>query len=424
MTSDESYYWVWSQMPQLSYYDHPPFVAWLYWLGSQIDFYGSMVRWPGVLMLHLSLGIWLKTLKPYLSDSQRLWWLGLALLSPLLGGCGVIVTPDVPLLFFYALSTWIFFRYLKGPSISLALGLGLSLGFGFTSKYMIVLFVFSVLPLMIFQREVRRPLLKGMFWVFIGGVIGSLPVWLWNIQNDFASIRFQTSHGLGETNWKIEWPIHYLGGQLGILFPVIVYWAYRARRRMPLSFQFFAWVPLGFFFLTSFRKYVEANWPIVAYPAMFALAVSALPESRKGLKVTLGFWALFLATVGLIVFSEPKWSKNFKFREFHQYDALVEAGRNYQPLFARSYQIASKLYFELKRPVYKLKGVNRKDFFDFIEQSEPTGDRFYMVSEKGDRFSLLYQSRGYEIVERIPVDEMHDIWRVEKKPGLGSKSDK
>ena len=28
-TSDEAYYWLWGQHPALSYYDHPPFHAWM-----------------------------------------------------------------------------------------------------------------------------------------------------------------------------------------------------------------------------------------------------------------------------------------------------------------------------------------------------------------------------------------------------------
>lgn len=34
MTPDECYYWVWSQKLQLSYLDHPPFIAWLFKLSS------------------------------------------------------------------------------------------------------------------------------------------------------------------------------------------------------------------------------------------------------------------------------------------------------------------------------------------------------------------------------------------------------
>jgi 4-amino-4-deoxy-L-arabinose transferase-like glycosyltransferase len=37
LSLDESYYWVWGQNPQLSYYDHPPMVGWLFFLGRGFD---------------------------------------------------------------------------------------------------------------------------------------------------------------------------------------------------------------------------------------------------------------------------------------------------------------------------------------------------------------------------------------------------
>jgi 4-amino-4-deoxy-L-arabinose transferase-like glycosyltransferase len=32
--AQESYYWCYAQKPDLSYFDHPPMVAWLIWLGT------------------------------------------------------------------------------------------------------------------------------------------------------------------------------------------------------------------------------------------------------------------------------------------------------------------------------------------------------------------------------------------------------
>ena len=33
---DELYYWCWSKELQLSYFDHPPLLGWLEWLGMQL----------------------------------------------------------------------------------------------------------------------------------------------------------------------------------------------------------------------------------------------------------------------------------------------------------------------------------------------------------------------------------------------------
>lgn len=413
LTNDEAYYWVWSQNMQLSYYDHPPFVAWLYWLGNFVNFYGGSVRLPGVLLGQATLAVWLILLKPFLNDRQRLYWLLLALLSPLVGGSGIIVTPDVPLMFFYALSLWLFFKWSEVPSSMLSLAFGVSMGLGFSSKYMMVLFVLSLAPLLFLKPNLRKAFFKNWHLLVVGGLIGALPVWLWNVNHDFASLKFQAAHGLGHKVWKPSWTSEYILGQIGFIFPVILYWALKARRRLPLPFHLLAWVPLVFFLFTTTRGYVEANWPIEAYPAIFALAVCFWPINRRGIQVTLSIWAIALTGFALVILVQPSWAARMKFKEFHQFDAAVEASRNLQPLYARSYQMAAKLHFELHRPVYKIAGMNRIDFYDYLESSRPVAKSFYIVVEKGDRLPEAYSN--YAKIETRAVDEQLEIWKMERQ---------
>lgn len=411
LTGDEAYYWVWSQHLQLSYYDHPPFVAWLYWLGNPLQFLPGSVRWPGVLLGHASLWLWLKILEPHLNVAQRRIWLLMALLSPLVGGSGIVVTPDLPLMFFYALSLWLFFRWQKDPSWKMSLFFGLAMGLGFSSKYMMVLFALSVLPVVLLNKKLRAAFVKQLPWLVMGGLVGSMPVLLWNYLHDGASFKFQKAHGLGR-KWKPSWTIEYFLVQIGVIFPVILYWAVIARRRMPMVFHFLAWTPLVFFACTTFGGYVEANWPIAAYPSIFALAASWYPINAKGLKFTVGFWAVALTALLVIILGKPSWSKSLKFREFHQFDNVIKAAADLKPVYARSYQMAAKMSFELKRPVYKLQGMNRKDFFDFIEESKPKERMYYWVAEKKDKLPVQYKADNHQEAEIIPVDDVYEIRRI------------
>jgi len=411
LTGDEAYYWVWSQHLQLSYYDHPPFVAWLYWLGNPFQFLPGSVRWPGVLLGHATLWLWLKILEPHLSVEQRRIWLLLALLSPLAGGSGIVVTPDLPLMFFYALSLWVFFRWQKNPDWKISLLFGLAMGLGFSSKYMMVLFALSVVPVILLNKKLRGGFLKQVPWLIAGGLIGSLPVLLWNYWHDGASFAFQKSHGLGR-KWKPSWTIEYFLVQIAVIFPIILYWALLARRRIPMVFHFLAWTPLVFFACTTFGGYVEANWPIAAYPSIFALAACWYPINRKGLHFTLGFWALALGLLTVVILGKPGWSKKLKFKEFHQFDAVTAAAKDLTPLYTRSYQMAAKMSFDLKRPVYKLHGMNRKDFFDFIEDSKPKERMYYWVAQKNDKLPVQYLSANHREEEKIPVDELYEIRRI------------
>lgn len=413
LTNDEAYYWVWSRHMQLSYYDHPPFVAWLFWLGNYISFYGSMVRWPGVLLGHATLALWLWILKPFFNEEQRLYWLLLALLSPLVGGTNLVVTPDLPLLFCNALSLYVFYRWRNHQVWWLALLFGLSMGLGITAKYVMVLFPLCLFPLVLLSSQVRGPFLRQSGWILLGAVAGALPVWLWNVMNDWASFRFQAQHGLGRSEWKPSWTIEYIGAQIGLIFPPVLYWAIKAKRKLPAVFHLMAWVPLIFFLFTTSRGYAEANWPIVAHPALFALAAAAIPRNVRALQWTAIVWWVLLAALAFIIIFQPDWSKTTKLREFHQFDPVIEAVHKYEPLYARSYQMAAQMHFHLGRPVFKLKGMNRKDFYDYLDESEPSARIYYVAAEAGDSLPLYYTSRGHAIREKFPVDEHFEIWRVE-----------
>lgn len=413
LTNDEAYYWVWSKHMQLSFFDHPPMVAWLYWLGDFVKFFPGSVRWPGVLLVHAGLGLWLKILKPYLNEDQRRMWLWLALLSPLVGGSAIVVTPDVPLMFFYAAALWMFVKWDAKPNWLLSLAFGLTMGLGFTGKYMMVLFALSLIPLIFISARVRSAFFRYLPMLVLGAILGATPVWLWNYLNDFASLKFQAAHGLGRS-WKPSWTYEYILLQIGVIFPVVLYWALRAGRRLPPVFHLLAWVPLVFFLCTTSRGYVEANWPIAAYPAVFALAVSWYPQNRKGLLATATLWGTLLAALLVLVIARPNWSRGLKLREFHQFDAVVAQTKEITPLYARSYQMAAKLSFEQGRQVYKLRGMNRRDFYDFREESLPREKEFYLAADKEDQ--LPKEIEGASVIQKTPIDDRFELWKVQVQP--------
>lgn len=412
LTSDEAYYWVWSQHPQLSYFDHPPFVAWLFGVGEYLRFIPGGIRWPGLVLAHAGLGIWLTLLRPYLSEEQRWWWLVLAVTCPLLGGSALVITPDVPLLFFYALTLWIFERWRTRATFWRSLALGLSLGLGLTSKYMMVLLPLSLAWPILRDRTMRRTLLRNVVPLGLGSILGTCPVWMWNWLNDFASIRFQAHHGLGHKVWKPSWTTEYLGLQLALVSPPLAYLAWRARHRWPNHFAWVAFTPFVFFLCTTSRGYVEANWPIAAYPVVLGLAVSELPRFRRAITGTAVAWTLVLIALATVILTSPPWSRGTKLREFHQFDAVADSVRDVKPLFARSYQMASKLSFELGRPVYKLRGMLRHDFFDELSGSVPTERPYYVVVERGDPLPAAFLAVGDVVLEVRPLDGDFELRKV------------
>jgi len=98
---EESYYWTYSQHPALSYFDHPPMVAWMIALGTGV--FGNtelgvriatITLWPAsAVLLFLTGSSWFGIKTASLAVL-------LFCLCPVFVGVGFIVTPDSPLVFF------------------------------------------------------------------------------------------------------------------------------------------------------------------------------------------------------------------------------------------------------------------------------------------------------------------------------------
>lgn len=414
MTSDESYYWVWSYHPQLNYYDHPSMVAWLFTLAQPFEAFLSAVRWPGVILSHGTIFLWILILKEHLSFSsdQVKNWLWLMLLCPLVGGGALIITPDIPLLFFWTLSLLCFLRFIDRPGWMLAMAFGVCLGFGLISKYLIALLPISVLMASLVQREWWHHTWKYLGFIFVGFFFGAWPFFLWNVQNDWISLHFQLGHGLGAKVWRPSWTVEYILLQVILIFPPILYIAIKNIKKVPLWLNAVAWVPLLFFVLTSFRGYVEANWPIMAYPAIFAVAVWS--GGQRAQVFTRWFWGTALLLAMVLVFTRySPFEKPIKANEFYEYEGIYHLLDKELPIFARSYQMASRLSFEGKRTVYKLRGHNRVDAYDFWEGSLPPR-HFYFVVELNETLPQDYINRGYEVVGEERVTERFKVLEVKK----------
>jgi len=416
LAPDEAYYWVWSHHLQLSYYDHPAFVSWLALLGHPFEEFLSAVRLPTMIMSHLTLGLWLVLLKGVMSEQQRFWFLALALALPFTGIGGVFMTPDVPLLFFWTLTLVLTKHLIHSGKSRDALAAGLALGLGFTSKYNSVL----ILPILLFwlytQVPIKKKLLIYLFLGFAGACITSFPVWYWNLTNDLTSFGFQLGHGFSG-KFKISHPIDYVLAQIGLLFPPTVYFAYQGLKKAPPWLVLCAAWPFLFFGISSFFAYAEANWPLVGHPAAVALAVIGTPKlPAKWLKVTISIFILLTSLVAAEVFFGwiPKGDKRIKTDIFKKYLAAAEAVEGRAPVFARTYQMASFISFENKTRVYKLRGMNRVDVFDFLPQSEPTGQQFFLIVKINEALPERYLD-FYEIVSRENIDKKFELAKVKRK---------
>ena len=395
LSNDEAYYRVWGMYPQLSYYDHPPIVGWLFSLGLMLpgaEAWPGLTRWPAVLAGHLTWLIWNEILRPSTTPQQRLWVLVVLLLSPFFGLGSLIVTPDLPLIMTWTLALYGLQRFAVRPSLWGAAAVGSSMGLAFCAKYHAVLLAPIALFFLYFSSAFRTSVLsrriQQFFMAFACGILFCAPVLLWNYQNDWISFRFQLSHGLEVRAPQLHQVVQQVGeyvlGQFALLSPIVWFWAWRREHPRSLNWlHFVSWPILLFFLWSSTRSHVEANWPIIAHFPLLTLGTIQLIHSSWGRRVlagTLLFW-LILSALAVHQAFYPRTvllgipAQNHKTFEFVRFEEILPAlnseALNNRATYASSYQMAADLTLRSGKLICKISGYNRRDFFDFLPTCHP-----------------------------------------------------
>jgi len=191
--NDEAYYWEWSRRLGLSYYDHPPAVAYILaastWLLGPTGF---AVHFPALLFSVLtSLVLCRLTLDLFPGRWQLAWWSVLLLnVSPLFGMGAVFTTPDAPVTFFWALTAWLVWRAIHGTPWLWYLA-GLSTGLGMLSKYNFVLLPPAVFLFLLTSRHRAWLRRKEPYLAVALALLMFAPVVAWNRGHGWASFAFQ-----------------------------------------------------------------------------------------------------------------------------------------------------------------------------------------------------------------------------------------
>jgi 4-amino-4-deoxy-L-arabinose transferase-like glycosyltransferase len=415
LSLDEAYYWVWSKNLQMSYLDHPPMVAWLLKCGQFLESLGHAVRWPSVVIGHLTFLVWIYILKEFLSLDRIKQWLYLALFSPLIGFGGLVATPDVPLLLFWSLCIYFFLKILESSKVTDFFLLGMAFGLGFCSKYHIVLFLPAAFLYLVFEKKWKRLHLHGLFVFSLTSLCFAAPVFIWNFQNDYKSFLFQIEHGLAQKNWDISWTVSYVIGQILLIFPTVLWLCLRKMVRGTARFILYAsWFPPLFFFMSSFRGVVEPNWPLVAYPGLFALAVFNYDKIwpirvAQIFFLILGVFIVTQAMVPIFKFAPER------LNEVRYFDEIKPLAKEYSPLYLSSYQMASSFYYTFKKPFSKLYQMTRQDLFDDLTKGPPLEKNYYVIRERWVDFPSWLKSGPYILTKIKDVGEKFELFEVNKK---------
>ncbi len=374
-TEDELYYWTWAQNLQLSYYDHPPWVAILIKLSTSIfgnNLFG--IRFFATLF-HLFIFLLIGVLTP----GRKV--LGLVLLTPLALYGAVLMTPDVPFLFFWTLYLiWLvsinksFSQWGDDPVSRVyrvspiyweqwVLG-GVLLGLGLLSKYTMVLAIPCTLLVLGTKYRVRS-WLKGFVILCCVALIIASPILFFNLKHHFAPIQFQWNHSLSDGSGVFG---EFIGGQvllLGALPLLMLGWVLLRRRDIcsnpVFHVCFYCFIfPFLFSLFQAAKTHVEANWALMSYVAFWPMAQFLLNQNSiklldyilLGLSFIPPILVSVLVAVHLVYplkFVSPEKDRLGKYQGLFELVKTVKFDLNEngkeEPLFLPTYQLTSYFRF-------------------------------------------------------------------------------
>ena len=292
ISDTEAYYVGWARWPSLSYYDHPPLVAWTTWLASHLGRGALAVRIvPVVCMGAFSLLVYRLAGRMF---SGRVAFFAMVLLAvlPAFAGLGMLVNPEsllAPLWVLWLCALWDL-RDRDEPWRPLALGA--IVGLGFLAKYTALLCVPVSLAWVATTREARRWLGRSSFWAgWLFSLAVASPVVVWNAVRGFPSVRFHlveraSSASLGT---YLSRTVDMLGYQIALFHPLVfpaflataVFCVHRARGDARYRLLALASLPT-FAFLFGMMVHVrdaEPHWTMVAFVPLGVALVALLDES-------------------------------------------------------------------------------------------------------------------------------------------------
>ncbi|MBU2590857.1 MAG: glycosyltransferase family 39 protein [Nitrospinota bacterium] len=421
LAMDEAYYWTWSRQLRLSYYDHPPMVAYLIRLSTTLfgtnEFsvrLAAVIFGMGVCYISYKLGTTI-----FKSERCGFFAALITAVIPIYGAGRLIITPDSPQAFFWILSLYLYYRAAEEEERKWWVYGGIATGLGLLSKYTAVLIFPSLAIYLILSPTKRKWFLKPEPYISILiALILFAPVIIWNWQREWVSFAFQFSHGLTEnTPPGLTGLTEYMGTQVLLISPflflsiigasiVALYKGLKYKDDRYL-FLFSMFIPIFLFFaVASLRSSPEANWPAFSY-AGGIVALAGVYDSLKRKKwARWGAWVslstaflltslLYLFTISPIIIFPKIEEVHFGWPVIGKEVSIVS--KNMTPVggepfvFSNHYQLSGELsfYMEGRPTTYLIKGTER---YEYANLSDLKGKNAIYVGYDGDSIEKI---KGY-----------------------------
>ena len=416
---DEAYYWVWSKNLSISYFDHPPLIAYLIYLINfigQSEFYIRLI--PIITTSITLLTIYILSKKMFGNKIANIALI-LGISCPLLEGALFIATIDSPLFMFWILTLYHFYiGIFEDKKLNIYYS-GIFAGLGLLTKYTAILVFPSLLLFILLSNNFRKNLLnKHIYFAMLLSLLIFSPVVFWNYNHNWVSFKFQFFHGIdSERVLNFSSFSDYIGGAILVVSPFILislfYYIIRYIRIIlnndKLLYLFCCFI-VGFIFFGYFSlfKHTEANWPGPAYlSAIILLSWFIIYKSKFWIyKLNLLFIFLVLLVTKLPLFfvMERFHNRIPALNTFYLNKELLENNvqrllKSGVVLFACDYGNASRAWYYLKlKHVYVLSESQFANSYRYWSQPNfPIKEGIY-ICDNEDKKSLQILNKYFHNV--------------------------
>lgn len=311
--NDEVYYFTYAQKIGLSYFDHAPLMGWILALFTNFGAHSSalLVRLPAILFCLGNSYIIYYFIQRWYNAQSAVWSMLLYNASVYSGFVsGFFLLPDSIQLTFWLLTLFLFQEGLRQKhfGVGLSIKIGFAIGLCVLSKYHGVALWLGIGLYAIARAKWLFSEKNLLLSLAISGLL-SLPILVWNIQNDFISFAFHNNRiGLNPSiNWTafLQFNVgQYLMLNIFIFLLLIYFVTLLVRRKISLKpeEEFLIWLSLPLIILPTVSSLFKSTLPHWSGPAFLGvILLLAIHSKMARARTILGSLALSLVAMVMVI---------------------------------------------------------------------------------------------------------------------------
>lgn len=356
---DSFYYWDWSRHLDLSYFDGPPFIAYLIklftlLLGDTLFALASVSIFSTLFSCYVLYQTARLLFPKYASYEVVLFWVFAPITTlDLLRQ----TTYDNPSTFFWILSLYFCVRFIQENHVKYLYFVGISIGFLILSKYTGIILILGLMFFLL-TTPYRRLFKNIHFYAALGlSLLIISPIFIWNYQHQWISFTYQLSNHIKSGHTILFFLGNffcYINGMLIPLWVAIKYSESTKAKQMRFAVQFSLSICLCFFLFYLFFSFKSEIKPCWLQPFLITSAL-LIPFWQHPFKKRL-LMVYIICSMMIILNSAFQFNKSIHFYEL----AVIQSiNQHYSPLpktvVTTNWLIARNLFFLKNKPtIYAL----------------------------------------------------------------------